>query len=78
MRTREYAYIHRIKFLDKEDRPVLDLIFDDREEGRWGTVELEEDEGIVGVFCSTSESFPQCITRLGFVLGKFEEQIPKE
>ena len=29
--VREYAYIHRIKFVDEKDLPVLDLVFDDRE-----------------------------------------------
>ena len=78
MRVREYAYIHRIKFLDKDDVIVLDLTFDDREEGRWAQVlELPEDQDIVGVYCSTSDAFPQCITRLGFILGRFEEQAPK-
>ena len=73
--VREYAYIHRIKFVDEKDLPVLDLVFDDREQGRWGSCELEEGEGVVGIYCSTSESFPQCITRLGFIVGKFEEQV---
>ena len=71
---REYAYIHRIKFVDENDVAVLDLVFDDREQGRWGSCELEDDEGGVGLYCSTSESFPQCMTRLGFIIGKFEEQ----
>ena len=79
VRTREYAYIHKIKFLDKDDTMICELVFDDREEGtRQGQVDIPEDEGLVGIFCSTSESFPQCITRLGFILGKFEEQAPKE
>ena len=40
-------------------------------------LELPEDQDIVGVYCSTSDAFPQCITRLGFILGKFEEQAPR-
>ena len=56
--VREYAYIHRIKFLDPKDIPILDLTFDDREEGKWSTLQLQEDEDVIGLFCSTAESFP--------------------
>ena len=79
VRVREYSYIHAIKFSDKDDIVILDLTFDDRECARWSTpIDIPDDQELVGVYCSTSDSFPQCITRVGFILGKFEEQAPKE
>ena len=56
--VREYAYFHRIKFSDENDVAVLELVFDDREQGRWGSCELEDDEAVVGFSCNTSDSFP--------------------
>ena len=66
MRVREYAYIHRIKFLDKDDVIVLDLTFDTGP-GDWYSRRVPAGREIIGLYCNTDQD-SHYIKNLGFIL----------
>ncbi len=60
--------IERLRLIDENDENIIELNWDESNNGEWITKEIPKGQEIIGLYCNKIIASPGIIGRLGFIL----------